>query len=438
MPRSILRFARRSLNLLAALLAVLLLASMAPGVLSQAGEPAAVTVRLLTPSPFVAALRDQVASFNASHPSIDLQLSSGPLDTEQMSDLATAGLLLGDTSYDLLMVDVSWLARYAAADWLEPLERWFGPELIEAMEPGARLGNSIDGHLWRMPLTGDTGLLYWRTDLMPAPPANTDELEAIARDLQQRGRVRWGYVWQGRQYEGLSCMMLEVLQGFGGSWWTASDRQGGAGSVQLDSPGSIRAATWLASLVRSGISPQAVAGFAENEALQLFAAGDAAFLRNWPYAWREIEKGGGPVVGKVGVTTVLAAPGQTTGGTLGTWGLSLLRGSAHPEQAAEAIRWLTGPESQRQLTIDYGYAPTWSALYDDADLAHQAPLLAIQRRALADPVLRPPTPLYAQLSDVLQRQVNALISEGERDGDSARRAMHKAQQRSMAVLESAA
>ncbi|MEB3332640.1 MAG: extracellular solute-binding protein [Synechococcaceae cyanobacterium] len=425
------------MTLLSALLAVVLLAFTAASEPELADEPFPVTVRLLTPSPFVAALRDQVATFNARHPGIELQLSSGPLDTDQMSDLATAGLLLGDTPYDLLMVDVSWLARYAVAGWLEPLEHWFGPESLQAMEPGARLGNSIEGHLWRMPLTGDTGLLYWRTDLMRQPPADTDELEDISRDLQRRGRVRWGYVWQGRQYEGLSCVMLEVLQGFGGHWWTASERPAEAGSVQLDSPGSIRAAAWLASLVNDGISPRAVAGFAENEALQVFAAGDAAFLRNWPYAWREIERGGGPVVGKVGVTTVVAAPGERTGGTLGTWGLSLLQGSAHPEQAAEAIRWLTGPESQRQLTIDYGYAPTWTALYEDAELARQAPLLPIQRQALANPVLRPPTPLYAQLSDVLQRQVNGLISQGDLDTDNAALAMRTAQRRSEAVLQSA-
>jgi multiple sugar transport system substrate-binding protein len=67
-----------------------------------------------------------------------------------------------------------------------------------------------------------------------------------------------------------------------------------------------------------------VANYAEAEALGTFAAGDAALMRNWPYAWRELERMGSPVVGKVGVTTVVGRPGQQGSGTLGSWGFSML------------------------------------------------------------------------------------------------------------------
>ena len=205
------------------------------------------------------------------------------------------------------------------------------------------------------------------------------------------------------------------------------------GRTDLASPEAIRAAAYLETLVRTGVTPGAVASFAENEALQLFAAGEAAFLRNWPYAWREIERSGGPASGHVGVVPVLAAPGQVTGGTLGTWGLSMLKGTPHPEEAAAVLGWLTGPETQRQLALHEGYAPTWKALYDDADLGRRQPLLAVQRQALAQAVLRPPSPLYSQLSDVLQRQVNGLIS----GRGNAAEAMATAQRQSQAVLRAA-
>jgi multiple sugar transport system substrate-binding protein len=449
---------------------VVLFVLLATGVTAVASASLApINVRLLTPSPFVAALADSVDAFERSHPRIRIQLVGGPLDTEQISDLAISSLLLGDTPYDLLMVDVSWLPRYAAAGWLEPLEPWFGPDQVAAIEPGAQLGNSIGGHLWRMPLTGDTGLLYWRTDLMAAPPKTMEELVAISRRLQRQGKVRWGYVWQGRQYEGLSCFFLEVLEGFGGHWWRpdggvavkvearragnpgppariqqppgADPRPVGSGvattiaigQTELSSPAAVRAATFLDALVRSGVTPGAVASFAENEALQLFAAGDAAFLRNWPYAWREIERSGGPASGHVGVVPVVAASGHQSGGTLGTWGLSMLKGTPHPQEAAAVLAWLTGPETQRQLVLNEGYAPTWTSLYEDADLGKRQPLLAIQRQALAHAVLRPPSALYSQLSDVLQRQVNGLIS-GRGNPDEA---MREAQRQSQAVLRAA-
>ena len=420
---------RPALALLVPLVLSLSLALL-PGGLRALPQPPPTTVSVLMPSPFVDATAPLVAAFNRDHPELRIEVARGPLDTEAMSDLASGSLLLGSTPYDLLMMDVSWTARYVAAGWLVPLEGLLGDDALDGMVPGARIGNAFGGHLWRMPMTGDTGLLYWRTDLMDQPPRSTEELERIAQRLQQQGRVRWGYVWQGRQYEGLSCVMLEAIHAFGGRWWQPGDGRAG-GHTELDRPGALQAAAWLNGLVQRGISPPAVADFAENEALQLFAAGDAAFLRNWPYAWREIEKGGGPVAGHLGVTTVVSAPGQRSGGTLGTWGLSLLKGSTHPREAAEVIRWFTGPTIQKALVLDQGYAPTWASLYADPDLQRRHPLLEVQRQALEQgPVVRPLTPLYAQLSDLLQRRVNGMLT-GSTD---AAEAMGAAQQGSALVV----
>ncbi len=414
-------------GLLAVLLLVLISATGQRAEQAVAAEP--VPIRVLMPAPLADAVAGPVARFNTSGSGVAVEVIRGPLDTETISDLAISSLLLGEAPFDLLLVDVSWLPKYVAAGWFVPLERWFGPEVLAAMEPGARLGNGLGEHLWRMPLTGDTGLLYWRTDLMPRPPRDTAELVAISHDLQRRGRVRWGYLWQGRQYEGLSCVMVEMLQGFGASWWNWATAR-----TELDSPEAVAAAAWLADLLRDGVSPRAVANYAENDALQSFAAGEAAFLRNWPYAWREIEKGDGPVKGKVGVTAMVGAPGEQGGGTLGTWGLSLIKGSPHPEEAVAVIRWLTSPEVQRQLAIEQGYAPTWSRLYDDPDLQRRAPLLAVQRQALQHPQLRPPTPAYAQLSDLLARQVNGMLT-GQAGPDQT---MATAQRQSLQVLRSLA
>jgi len=442
-PRSPLRRRPWLLALLGALLVVVTAMVAAPRAQARA-DP--IPVRVLMPSVFAEATADQVRRFNRSHPGLRLEVARGPLDTEAISDLAIGSLLLGETPYDLLMMDVTWTAKFVAAGWLKPLEPWLDEGELEAMVPGARLGNRFGGHLWRMPFSADTGLLYWRTDLMEKPPRSTAELVEISRSLQQRGKVRWGYVWQGRQYEGLSCTMLEVLHAFGGDWWESVAPSAGqsapaepgtlaGGRTVLDSPQAQKAASWLSMLVRSGISPEAVANFAENEALQVFAAGEAAFLRNWPYAWREIEKGGGPVVGKVGVTTLVSETGEPVGGTLGTWGLSLLAGSPHPAEAAEVIRWLSGPEIQRELVLSQGYAPTWQALYDDPELQRRHPLLEVQRQALAaGPLVRPLTPLYPQFSDVLQRQVNGMLTAR----GSAATAMANAQGQSEVIVRSAA
>jgi multiple sugar transport system substrate-binding protein len=265
------------------------------------------------------------------------------------------------------------------------------------------------------------GLLYWRTDLMDAPPRTPAELVAISRRLQREGRVPWGYVWQGKQYEGLSCVVLEVLRGFGGHWLVENQ-------PQLDSPAAVAAASWLQDLVRQGITPEAVANMGEPEALQLFQSGDAAFMRNWPYAWAELNKPDSPLRGKVAFTTMVSEEGKPHAATQGSWGFSLLAGSQHKAAAVEVLRFLTRAEAQKQLNLRWGYTPTRLSVFEDPELRAANPVLADLQQALAAAVLRPLSPVYAQLSDLLYRDVNTVIT-GDQPAPTAMRELQSNSER---------
>jgi len=371
------------------------------GLAARAIEP----VNVLMPAPFADASADLVDGFNREHPGIELSITRGPLQTEAVSDLAISSLLLGSSPYDLLLMDVTWTPKYAKAGWLEPLEGWLGDDALADLAPGAELGNAFGGHLWRFPLVADMGLLYWRTDLMDAPPRTPIELETISRDLQAAGLVPWGYVWQGKQYEGLSCVYVEMLSGFGGRWLEQDQ-------TELNSHSAVQATAWLRHLVEAGITPPSVANMAEPEALQAFQAGDAAFMRNWPYAWAMLNKSDSPLKGKVAITTMVSESGEPHAATQGSWGLSLLKGSRHKRAAIEALRYLTSVDAQKQLNLRWGYTPTRLSVFDDPELLAANPVLADLKVALADSVLRPLTPIYAQLSDLLYRELNNVITGG--------------------------
>ena len=186
-------------------------------------------------------------------------------------------------------------------------------------------------------------------------------------------------------------------------------------------------------LISEGVSPYAVTNYAEAESLQAFKAGDAALMRNWPYAWAELQKEDSAVKGKVGVSLMVAKPGERPGATLGSWGLSLMRQSPHKQAAVEAIRYLTSEASQRSRFLNNGYTPTQADLFGDPQMLRASSVLPELLVALNHAVVRPPTPLYAQLSDVVQRELNGLFTE---DG-SAQDAMGISQQRSQTLLRAA-
>ena len=386
-------------------------------------------ISILMPAPFADATVDQVKQFNADHSGrIVLNVIRGPRDTESISDLAISSLLLGTPPFDALLVDVTWLPKYVAADWLQPLDPWFDDADVDALVAGARLGNSVNGDLYRWPFGADVGLLYWRKDLMPEPPRTASDLIQIAGRLRADGKVKEGFVWQGRQYEGLSCNFVEFLSAFGGTWLDPV-----TGQPELDSKAARATVHWMQQLIREGTSPLAVSNYAEPETLQAFKAGDAALMRNWPYAWAELQSDSSAVKGRVGVTTMVAEPGASPAATLGSWGFSLLRGSQHQQATAEAIRALTSSQAQRDRFLQQGYTPTEASLFEDPELLEASPVLTQLKEALAIAVPRPITPLYAQMSDLLQRQLSGVLTE-KRDPDQA---MEQLQGSTITLLRSA-
>ena len=149
---------------------------------------------------------------------------------------------------------------------------------------------------------------------------------------------------------------------------------------------------------------------AEPESLQVFAAGQAAFMRNWPYAWNELNRTGSALAGKVGITTMVSEPGQPHAATQGSWGLALTKGSQHKRAAIEALQFLTSQDSQTKLYKDFGYTPTRQAVFRDPQLVAAHPELPELEAALANAVLRPLTPVYAQISDLLYRELSRVFT----------------------------
>ena len=130
---------------------------------------------------------------------------------------------------------------------------------------------------------------------------------------------------------------------------------------------------------------------------------------------------------------MVAEPGHQPAATLGSWGLSLLKGSAHPESTVEAFKFLTSEESQRYLYTTYGYTPTRSAIFKDPNLLNDHPSLGSIGHALAFARSRPETPLYAQVSDVLQRKLSSTLTEMT----TPKAGMQQAERSTNQVLEAA-
>ncbi len=347
-------------------------------------------------------------SFRASR-GVSVELVEGPNATDLRESLYTAALLAGDESFDLVYMDVTWTSKFASAGWLVPLDDLFPDGDLEKLLPSAVAAGRYRGRLYRVPVRTDVGLLYYRRDLLEAagfvPPRSFTELLDIAGALQSPPEL-WGFLWQGSQYEGLVCVFLEVLHGFGGFWVDETTRE-----VGLDRPQALAALEFLRRCrSEERISPPGVTGLKEDDSRRLFQDGRAVFLRNWPYVFRLAQAPDSPVAGKVGVELMVHAPGSSGGAALGGWGFGISRFSRRPRLAAEFVRHAVSLESQRLLCRDTGYAPALAAAYSDPELLAANPLLAEIRRIHESAVTRPAIPRYALASDILQRHLSACLA----------------------------
>jgi multiple sugar transport system substrate-binding protein len=133
-------------------------------------------------------------------------------------------------------------------------------------------------------------------------------------------------------------------------------------------------------------------------------------MRNWPYAWRLLQKEGSPVRGKTGLAPLPFFPGGRPTPTLGGWQLGLNRYSKHPREAAKLLAFLTSSVSQKALALSVGYHPTRKLLYQDPDLIRQQPLLPRFYEAFEEARPRPVTPFYMMITQVLQPEFSAALS----------------------------
>jgi multiple sugar transport system substrate-binding protein len=357
-------------------------------------------------------LRIQLARFAKEHPEIRVIQRDTPDAADQRHQLYVQWLNAGASDPDILQLDVVWTPEFAAAGWILPLDR-FAPDTA-AFFPATIAANRWHDSLYALPWFVDVGMLYWRTDLMEKAPATFDELRAAGAAARESGRVRHGLVWQGARYEGLVTTFLEYLGGHGGAIVEG-------GRVVVASPAGIRALREMVNeIYQSAIVPRAVLTWHEEETRFAFQNGETALMRNWPYAYGLMEDSAqSAAAGRFAVAPMPAAPGGRSTAALGGAQLAINRNAEHPEAAWKVIEYLTRPEQMLERAEVVGQFPTRVALYDDPALARALSVPpADARRIIEGAVPRPVTPVYTQLSEILQIHLHRALT-GQRQPERA-------------------
>lgn len=355
----------------------------------------------------------------------EVKLFTAPSSTTDILALFRQLFAARSPDLDVINVDVVWPG--VIKDHLIDL-RPFSKGAEKAHFPAIVANNTVDGKLLAMPWFTDAGLLYYRTDLLEKyqqkPPTTWEEMAATAKVIQDGERAAGnrdfhGFVFQGKAYEGLTCNAVEWIYSYKGGNVVAD-----TGTITINNPNAVQALRTAASWIGT-ISPQGVLNYAEEEARGVFQNGNAAFMRNWPYAWSLGNGADSKVRGKIGVMPLPkgGANGQNAA-TLGGWQLAVSKYSRHPEIAADLVMYLTSAESQKYRAINGSYNPTIAALYKDNDVLAANPFMGNLLDVFTNAVPRPATVTglkYPEVSAAFWNATHDVLSGKATAEDAVRR-----------------
>ena len=357
-------------------------------------------------------LRKQLNAFNRQHEGeIRVEWREMPAQTEQYFDRLRTQFQAGGGDIDTISGDVIWPAQFAANGWILDLSDRFPESEQKKFLEGPINSNVYEGKIYGVPWFTDAGMLYYRRDLLEESgfseaPKTWDELKEMALKTKQDSGTKFGFVFQGANYEGGVVNGLEYIWTHGGDVLDPDDPT----RVIIDSPRSVAGLTTERSMIEDGVAPEAVVNYAEMESHTAFLNGDAVFMRNWPYVFGLF--GQFPV--KPEQVDVAPLPvdreGRQSTSSLGGWNLFINAASEDEADAAwTLIEYLAAPGQQKQRALQGGYLPTLKELYEDQEILDKVPVIALGKEAIKNTRPRPVSPYYSDMSLRMAEQFNASL-----------------------------
>ena len=360
-------------------------------------------------------LREQLLEFKKQ---TGIQVEVLPAPEAAVEQLLAWRRLLesGAKAPDVYAIDVIWPG--ILADNLLDLKAYVPAEEIKIHFPQLVSNSTVNGRLVALPTNLTEGVLFYRLDLLReygyhTPPKTWQELETMARKIQAGERAKgnkefWGYVWQGAPSEALTCNALEWQVSEGGG--TILDE---SGRITVNNPAAIRAweraARWVGS-----ISPPAVIAYKEWDALNIWQAGQAAFMRNWTGgAYASASAPNSAAKDRFDIAP-LPAGAAGTASVIGGDAYGVSRHSLHPREAAMLVRFLASRDEQVRRSHVVAELPSIPQLYNDPDVLVANPqfprALEVFRKGA---VFRPSTvagKMYPEVSRAYFEAVHAVLS----------------------------
>jgi multiple sugar transport system substrate-binding protein len=335
-----------------------------------------------------------------SHGKYTINYNLLPTAADQQRLQMARRVAAGDSSLDILGLDVTWEAEFAQAGWIRPWTGVYKQQAIQGTLKGPLNTAIWHGKLVAVPYNSNTQLLWYRSDLVKTPPKTWSQMIADAEQLAKEGKPHLIEI-QGAQYEGTVVWFNTLTASAGGSILNPAST-----AAQLGPP-AIKALSIMKQLATSSVADPSLGVQMEDQNRLAMEAGSAAFELNYPFVYPAM-KADNPKLFKVFKWAPYPSvyPGKPAKVTIGGADLAVSSTSQHPQLAFQAILCLRNAENQLNAAVKGGLPPTLASVYNNPKMQSAYPFRYLILAQVNSGAVRPKTPLYQVVSTTISHQIS--------------------------------
>jgi multiple sugar transport system substrate-binding protein len=359
-----------------------------------------------------------IEEFNASHPDVVVDASSGGATTDNMLAKVTTAIA-ADTYPDIAYLYGSWSANIVTSGKVADLSPWIEDPSFgwEDYWPPLREAATVQGKVIGVPAAAGNLTVVYNRDLfsaagVPEPTADWtwDDFRAAAAALTDEDTNTFGTSWPVTGDEDTVWRFWPLLWQQGGEILSDDGTQ-----VAFNSEAGVRALTFLQQMAQDGSIYQ---DSTDEKGGELFFGGHLGMLVTGPWVLPDVE------TAKIdyGVQVMPAfSDAHTTVAGADNWVVFDHDEPDRVRASVEFLSWLTAPEQDMRYALQSGSMPIRegsTSLPEYQDYVDQFPGVDTMVTSLGDARSRPAIRQYPRLSAFVGQAIVAVLL-GEKDPATA-------------------
>ncbi|WP_195282539.1 sugar ABC transporter substrate-binding protein [Harryflintia acetispora] len=345
----------------------------------------------------------------------------------------------GSSEFDAIYIQNPWLAEFAEAGFLEPMDAYLTKEQKQEIKddqfPDIYSAGIYQDKLWGLPWDLSTFFLFYRTDLIDTPPQTMEEYLELAKqftkELNPDSPTNFGTVLEGSTERVNYQEWYSFLWSFGGDLFDEN------GNPTLNSPEAVASLEFRYGMKNEhGVVPPDVDNYKYPEVLSAFQEGIAPMVLQWNAAYATFaDAEASPKIydkfAAVPMPAFVAEDGTRRSVPFAkAWYLSVSSFSQKKQEAADFIRFFTGYEGS-MISLRNGASPGSVKAWNEPEVKEMRPDVDLFKESMGMARMTPNLPELPSIENELGQALSHVLAGSK----SAQQALDEVNEAAVKVLQ---